>query len=114
MKAREYKWYVKANDSHTERVIARYSEEETGLITDGFMVNGKEIKDVWNLDRALITRLENDRKKFEPVSFTVYVKVGNGPAKLWEGFPKERYKKEAQALVKQARGIKTTQPAHAA
>lgn len=113
-KGREYKWYVKAHDSHTDHRIATYSDADTNLIVEGFKVNGEMIPNVWNPDRALITRLENDRKKGEPVAFTEYVKRGNEEPREWKAFPKKAPSAESRRLMRQAHRIQVGQQQRAA
>lgn len=104
-KAREYEWYVFAHDMHTNAVIAQALDPGVSLAFAIPCEDG-ESRNLWNADHALLSYLKESKKKQEVLNFDVYVKVGGGKPKLWEGFPDERFAKELRALTAQAKALK--------
>jgi hypothetical protein len=103
--AREYTWYLFAHDMHTNAVIAQAFDAGESL-AHGVRCNDGVERNLWKADHALLSYLTESKKKQEVLNFEVFVKVGNGMPKRWDGFPAERLAKELHALAAHAKALK--------
>lgn len=104
-KAREYIWYIHSKDMHTNAVIAQGFEPSTSCAFQIHCSDGEK-RNLWRADHALLSYLTESKKKHEVLDFGVFVKVGNGDPKPWEGFPADKLAKELRALAAQAKALK--------
>ena len=106
-KAREYTWYIFAHDMHTNAVIAQAFGDDLSE-NCAFQVSCEDgvERNLWIVEHALLSYLTESKKKHEVLNFEVFVKVGNGAPKRWEGFPPERFAKELRALAAQVKALK--------
>jgi len=98
-------WYLYSDDVHTQAAIVRELDPNKDFALGKMCADGTS-KNLWKTDYTLITRLKKSVKKGEAYDFLVYWQENDGPIKLFEGFPKERYHKEARALAARARAMK--------
>lgn len=105
MRGKTITWYLYSDDVHTQAAIVRELDPNKDFVLDKMCADGTS-KNLWKTGYALITRLKKSVKKGETYDFLVYRQENDGPIQPFEGFPKERYQKEANALVARARAIR--------
>ena len=102
---RDYTWYIHVNDIHTNGVIAQaFSANENCAF--GIMCADDVPRNLWRTDHALLTYLKESKKKHEVLDFAIFLKEGRGRPRLWEGFPKDRFAQELQALTARVKTMK--------
>lgn len=98
-------WYLYSEDVHTQAAIVGQLDPDNDF-TLGKVCEDGEPRNLWKTDYALVTYLKKSVRKGEVFDFLVFRQEGGGPIKFWDGFPKEKYQKEAQAFAAKARAIK--------
>jgi hypothetical protein len=96
---REFRWYLEAQDDHTNSVFAENLSDTTSM-TELNVLSEPEPVLVWEASRKWVTFFEKSRVNAH-LDFRIWVQKGNGKPHLWR-FDENKIKaiKSVQRIVK--------------